>query len=301
VLLDRWPRQRGREPPVDPSAARDALERLAYHLHSARRRDDLPWAEAVAELKTALGDRPAARALFDWLHGDVGLLVDYTAEDFGFVHLGIQEHLTARHLIAHPEALEVLAGDFDQSWWTEVFLQVSALSERAGFDRLMSQLLEHTDALKRRAGLLRDACARPAGPSSALSSGCWPKAARSVGRRCCGSCAASATVLPICSKPPSGWLRAPVGRCGGPPSSCSQPKVLRRTKPPASGWDCSSSRRTTSGWPRTSPRVCAAGTAAGRPSWPGGPDPRAATGVQAGHRGGLVGFRVSCAPSSSNS
>lgn len=156
VLLDRWPRQRGKMAPVELGTARDALAHLAFHLHSAQRRDDLTWAEAVAELLGLLGEGAAAEDLFDWFHGDVGLLVDYTEEDFGFVHLGLQEHLTARHLIANPGDLDFLAGDFDESWWTEVFLQVCALSERAGFDALMTRLVHHTDALERRAGLLRD-------------------------------------------------------------------------------------------------------------------------------------------------
>ena len=167
VLLDRWPRQRGRPAPVELSTARDALAHLAFTLHAARRRDDLSWAEAVVELMTPLGGRNEAREVFNWAHSTVGLLVDYTEEHYGFVHLGLQEHLAARHLIANPAALEIFSNDFDESWWREVFFQVSALSERVGFDALMARLLEHTDALERRSGLLRDCLGETSAPELA--------------------------------------------------------------------------------------------------------------------------------------
>ena len=156
VMLDRWPRQRGKPGPVDLNTAREALAHLAFFLHTNQRRDDLTWTEAVLELMTLLGDAGEAEEFFDWAHRDVGLLVDFTDEEYGFVHLGIQEHLTARYLVAHPNDFEFLTEDFEESWWREVFLQLSALSERAGFDALMSQLLEHTDVLERRAGLLHE-------------------------------------------------------------------------------------------------------------------------------------------------
>ena len=155
VLLDRWPQLRGHEAPVDSESARTALARLAYFLHSQKRQGDLDWGEAVAEFKNHFDNLDLAAAFFDWVHEEVGLLADFTATRYGFVHLGIQEHLTALHLKAKPQALECLEGAVDPSWWTEVFLQLSALSEREGFDHLMARLLQHTDALEQRAGLLR--------------------------------------------------------------------------------------------------------------------------------------------------
>ena len=164
VLLDRWPRQKDKAAPVDLSTARDALGHLAFYLHAAGRRDDLGWAEALVELMKLLGEGNAAEDLFDWLHRDVGLLVDYTEEEYGFVHLGLQEHLTARHLVSNPGDLEFLDGDFNDTWWREVFLQLCALSERAGFHALTSHLLGSTDALEHRAGLLRECLRETSAP-----------------------------------------------------------------------------------------------------------------------------------------
>ncbi len=156
VLLDHWPRSKERRGPVDAKAATQVLSRLAFFLHRAGRRDNLRWGEAVEVFAEQLGDTHIADRFFDWCLEDVGILLDTGGQMHGFVHLGIQEFLTAQHLADQPGDMEVLEGTVNLDWWKEVFRHVSAISPRHGFRGLTRRLLNATDVLERASGLLAD-------------------------------------------------------------------------------------------------------------------------------------------------
>ena len=156
VLLERWPARRGHLGPTDLAGSIRALSRLAFFLHSRGRRDNLLWATAVKVLKEELGDRETANTFFQWCRRDAGILVAATGTQYGFVHLSLQEYLTALHLLDDSDRFEVLAGDLDEDWWREVLLQVAASSKHSSFVAMTQRLLRHTEVWRRQAELLKD-------------------------------------------------------------------------------------------------------------------------------------------------
>lgn len=161
VLLGSWRQQTGRKAPAEPSEMAEALEILAFFLHLGERKDDLELFEALLQLKKKLGWKPEqSRRVFDWLVQDAALLAGFGDRHYGFPHLGLQEHLAARHLAAHPEALQKIGEHYRESWWREVLQLLSSLPERSSFGPLSRFLLER-GALENAQGLFRE-CLRAA-------------------------------------------------------------------------------------------------------------------------------------------
>lgn len=160
VLLGNWRQQAGRKPPEDVDVAAAALETLAFHLHANGRKEDLKEVEALLALKTSLGLVPArCRKLFRWLWRDAGLLTRFNEREFGFPHLYLQEHLTARYLASKPEALDQIGAGFsDRDRWREVFLLLAGLPDRAAFGPL-SEFLIRQGALETARRLFRECLA----------------------------------------------------------------------------------------------------------------------------------------------
>jgi serine/threonine-protein kinase len=161
ILLREWrPKQVQREPPVSYDRALVLLGELAWYLHSGHRRDDLTFPQALQLFHGQLGDRGRASAAFQWLVDDVAILERYTERHYGFAHLHLQEHLTARHLAEHEELLGSVCAEHGDSWWTQVVQLLAGLPGGKSFAPLVRRLLAG-DAPQRRADLLA-ACLREA-------------------------------------------------------------------------------------------------------------------------------------------
>lgn len=144
VMAERWRRELGSRAPVEPEAALEALGALAWALHSRHRKEDLTEIEALKGIRREIDvSRPLARSTFLWSWKEAGLLVRLSERHFGFPHLNLQEHLTARHLARHEDLLEEVSRQYRESWWKEVFLLVCGLPERSGFGALVRGLMRH--------------------------------------------------------------------------------------------------------------------------------------------------------------
>jgi len=133
------------EPPLDVETALAVLRSIAWELHRRQAWDDL----SVAELSILLGDCLAPRGrqvltrhVLEWLHRESGVLADYGEHRYGFLHLGLQEYLTASHIASQGLALlDELCAHAGEEWWQEVFLLLSELPGHAVFAPLMDRLL----------------------------------------------------------------------------------------------------------------------------------------------------------------
>ncbi|MCP3920020.1 MAG: SUMF1/EgtB/PvdO family nonheme iron enzyme [bacterium] len=162
VLLERWREHKNLEVDLDADTARRLLQPVAHWLHSEEKRTRASAAElepivggALASL--GLAER-SAKELLERIRDESGLLTGWGQDSFGFLHLGFQEFLAARHIanryVAQPELLEELAGHFGESWWREVTLLLLALPDVPLFGPLMRivvgspAFVEHEDLVQ---------------------------------------------------------------------------------------------------------------------------------------------------------
>ncbi|MCP4663652.1 MAG: SUMF1/EgtB/PvdO family nonheme iron enzyme, partial [bacterium] len=93
--------------------------------------------------------------VIEWLHREAGVLDEYAPLHYGFVHLGLQEYLTALEVAAHgPETLDELCAHCGDEWWREVLLLLVGLPGRRLFAPLMERLLR-SNAVLEEADLVR--------------------------------------------------------------------------------------------------------------------------------------------------
>ena len=149
VLLERW--REGKNLPVNVTAAqgRRALQPAAAWLHEENGRTRASAAELAPVLEPALkavrwtgGD---GTAFLRTVRDESGLLTGWGSDQFGFMHLGFQEYLTACEL--RRRALEPggngaavyadLAMRFGDSWWQEVLLLLVGEGNPSLFEPLM--------------------------------------------------------------------------------------------------------------------------------------------------------------------
>lgn len=163
VLLRRPRHERDAPSLLDPDRALDLLMPLAWELHRAGRRDDLTPADFERitraqrqRIERAVSSPLDAAELLRWLHRDAGVLEEYAPDLFGFAHLGLQEHLAARHVAKRGgKALEQLAASFGDEWWQEVTLLLLGLPGYSVFAPFMEQvarserLVPHAELLRR--------------------------------------------------------------------------------------------------------------------------------------------------------
>lgn len=148
VFLERWreaaasmPRRFGER------EARQVLQPLAHWLHEGRRTHaDADSIAAVVEphLRLALGPDGDTLALVRTVLDVEGLLARH-GDAYGFLHLGFQQYLCARHLRARshgdPEVLERLAEHLGDPWWRDVTLLLLSLGEPALFEPFMRRVV----------------------------------------------------------------------------------------------------------------------------------------------------------------
>ncbi|HBL27442.1 MAG TPA: hypothetical protein DD490_11460 [Acidobacteria bacterium] len=164
VLLGRWSRAKQgeieppSEPPLDPETALAVLRSLAWDLHQSGRRDDLARLDAVDKIEqrlVCLGKPPIGFTVLDWLHRDAGILVEAAPAEYGFLHLGVQEYLTALEVASRgEEVLDQVAARWREKWWQEVLLLLVGLPGGRLFAPLLGRLLA-SPALLEREDLLR--------------------------------------------------------------------------------------------------------------------------------------------------
>ncbi|MFO1051287.1 MAG: SUMF1/EgtB/PvdO family nonheme iron enzyme [Planctomycetota bacterium] len=155
VLLRLW--REAKELQVTWSArdAKRALQPVARWLHERERtrasRDDLatPLGEGLAAVRL---DIEPGRFL-EQIRDESGALTGWSADEFGFLHLGFQEYLAARefHRVATTPgaeaeaALDTLARNFHEPWWEEVILLLLRVEGASLFDALMRRVLRRDD------------------------------------------------------------------------------------------------------------------------------------------------------------
>lgn len=159
VLLGRWSRAKQgdteppTEPPLDPETALAVLRSLALDLHRAGRRDDLKErvaVNAIEERLEALGKQADGFIVLDWLYRETGVLVEAAPGEYGLLHLGLQEYLTALEIASRGE--DLLADSTVQwtaEWWQEVLLLLVGLPGRQLFAPLTRLLLASPAPLER--------------------------------------------------------------------------------------------------------------------------------------------------------
>jgi hypothetical protein len=154
VLLELW--RKAKKLPITVSAgdARRVLEPLAHWLHQEeqRTRAGIDAIESVIQppLASLKAYERGPREFLETIRAETGLLTGWSESDFGFMHLGFQEYLTACELLSRavgsPEALEELARQFGKSWWQEVTLLVFAIGRLPVFESLMAAILRQPGA-----------------------------------------------------------------------------------------------------------------------------------------------------------
>lgn len=159
VMLTRWGKTARESPPLDLATMTLLIQHLAYALHSAGERDDLPRAKLVQEVMgrlRALGQNPRqASAAIEWLYRHAGILREFATDHLGFFHLGVQEYLAAVAIGADPRTrLAPLVAVLDTSWWHEVSRVLVALPGGGMFGLLVERLLELDRAWPRHLDLL---------------------------------------------------------------------------------------------------------------------------------------------------
>jgi formylglycine-generating enzyme required for sulfatase activity len=145
-----------RDPPVDIDTALAVLRALAWRLHSSPTRAGLSVPEGVflvRERLAQLGRQVSPFLVFDWLHREAGVLEEYATETYGFLHLDIQEYLSALEVASQGgERLDELCGHAGEEWWKEVFLLLVGLPGHATplLERLLGSpsLLNHANLVR---------------------------------------------------------------------------------------------------------------------------------------------------------
>ncbi len=157
TLLWHWRKAVGLELPFRLEDARRLLLPLAYWLHQEDERRQATAKQVVGALAEPLGELGVTgermEAFLQAIRDRSGLLVGWSADSYGFIHLAFQEYLTAVQLriLSHgrPEAFDEVAAHFGESWWTEVILLLVSLPEPPMFEPFMRRLVRGDRFAKR--------------------------------------------------------------------------------------------------------------------------------------------------------
>ncbi len=146
VLLKRW--EDSRTDTLDSDETLVVLQPVAAWMH-AERRERATKAELLGRVADAIGrlrdPKPDADCFLDMIRDDVGLLSGWGVDEYGFMHLGFQEFLTAQHLRNVGTEFDRVAGHFADSWWQEVILLMLALHNPGAFDPFMRALVRRPE------------------------------------------------------------------------------------------------------------------------------------------------------------
>lgn len=155
VLLERWRGAKGMHVTWTAKEAQAVLAPLAVHLHE-QKKTRLPEAELAPIVQAAIdragrhGKLTGAEFLAQ-VRDDSGVLVGWSNHEFGFLHLGFQEHLAAKGIaeavlsakVADRDSpwLDRLVAAYGDSWWEEVWLLLLAGDGAPLFGPLFQRLV----------------------------------------------------------------------------------------------------------------------------------------------------------------
>jgi formylglycine-generating enzyme required for sulfatase activity len=150
VLLELWRAAIGYQSRVDARSGRKILQPAAFWLHQEEGRTRAKAEELAPVIEPALKDagwpHGSAEAFLRVVRDESGLLTGWDQEHFGFMHLGFQEYLAARHIqnnfYLDPKVIGDLADQFGQSWWQEVTLLLLCLENPCLFIPFMRELVQ---------------------------------------------------------------------------------------------------------------------------------------------------------------
>ena len=155
VLLERWQgRRRSDKVPLSSDQALEVLQPVAWWMHGVEGRRRAKESELLGPVRQALvtlGQPEAMAAEFLAVVRDSsGVLTGFGVDEYGFMHLGLQEYLVAQHLRlaghADPREFDELATKFDEPWWREVILLMLGQHSPRVFEPFMRALLNHPRA-----------------------------------------------------------------------------------------------------------------------------------------------------------
>ncbi|MCP4746233.1 MAG: SUMF1/EgtB/PvdO family nonheme iron enzyme, partial [Desulfobacteraceae bacterium] len=151
VLLELWRTAINCDAKIDARSGRKILQPVAMWLHQqegrtrANAHDLCPVIEP--ELEPAGWTHSEAREVLRAVRDKTGLLTGWGNENYGFMHLGFQEYLTAKQIqsksVHDPGVLADLVNRFGQNWWQEVTLLLLSLENPCVFVPFMRLLVRH--------------------------------------------------------------------------------------------------------------------------------------------------------------
>ncbi len=159
------------------------LQPMALHLHQ-RQETRLSASDLAPVLERELARlrlSATPQQFLEAVRDESGLLVGWANDLYGFLHLGFQEHLAAKEIVAVSqdaalagkklELLEALASHFGEGWWEEVTLLLLAQCSEEMFRRFFELVLRRADFAEHEKLLqqcLREARAKDTAPFEAL-------------------------------------------------------------------------------------------------------------------------------------
>lgn len=152
VLLERWHRRIDLEIPEGLAAS--IVKFIATWMHSKSGRTQASATEFGKHLKhldirKVVSGQTTETALLQTIRDDSGIFSYRGMGEYGFIHLGIQEFLTAQHLgqlgLVKPAVFDQLASKIIDPWWLEVILLMLALPDLNLYEPFMRALLKRPE------------------------------------------------------------------------------------------------------------------------------------------------------------
>ena len=153
VLLEKWRKAIGFQSRITARAGRRVLQPAAYWLHQKEKRTRASASQLAPiiepSLKAVNCQSGSAADFLRIVRDESGLLTGWSQEQYGFMHLGFQEYLTAREIqrlflagLGNSDVLRQLAEKFGQGWWQEVMLLLLAQADHCLFEPFMREVLQ---------------------------------------------------------------------------------------------------------------------------------------------------------------
>jgi len=154
VLLERWRERQGPLASIEVEQAKRALQPVAEWMHLKQGRTRASAAElepVLAPVLKLIGWKAGgAKEFLSTVRDESGLLTGWGPDQFGFMHLGFQEYLTASELRRRAAeagerqsaVLQSLARHYGESWWQEVLLLFVAMRNPSMFEPLMREVVK---------------------------------------------------------------------------------------------------------------------------------------------------------------
>ena len=157
VLLEHWRESIKLNIGINALQGRQVLQPAALWMHSEQNRTRASAQELVPIIEPVLkkiqwtGTGGASKFL-QLIRDESGLLTGWDQENYGFMHLGFQEYLTAREIRSRflqemnekgkSDLLKALAAKFSDSWWQEVALLLLSLEDPPLFVPYMREVVK---------------------------------------------------------------------------------------------------------------------------------------------------------------